>query len=142
MLSEPQPGQESPSARVERLVYFALLGALGAGLVRTMKDAVAVLRQASAPLGPIPGHIGRVAMYVGTEMEASGERGALDWSRSSATRKAVARRTSSPRPPTSARAAPGTTWRRFAMFARAGGLSPVQLRFVAGTRVERTCEST
>ena len=51
MLAEPQASQESQSARAERLVYFAVLGALEAGLVRTMKDAMTVLRQASAPLG-------------------------------------------------------------------------------------------
>jgi hypothetical protein len=53
MLAESQASQESPSAPAERLMYFALLGALEAGLVRTMKDAMTVLRQASAPLGPM-----------------------------------------------------------------------------------------
>ena len=52
-LAEPPAGQESASARAERLVYFALLGAMEAGLVRTMKDAMSVLRRASAPLGPM-----------------------------------------------------------------------------------------
>jgi hypothetical protein len=52
-LAEPQTSKESTSTRAERLVYFALLGALEAGLVRTMKDAVTVLRRASAPLGPM-----------------------------------------------------------------------------------------
>jgi hypothetical protein len=53
VLAEPREGEESPSARAERLVYFALLGALEAGLVSTMTDAMTVLRQASAPLGPM-----------------------------------------------------------------------------------------
>jgi hypothetical protein len=52
-LGESREGRESPSARAERRVYFALLGALEAGLVRTMEDAMTVLRQASAPLGPM-----------------------------------------------------------------------------------------
>jgi hypothetical protein len=38
--------------RPERLL-FALVGALDAGLVRTMEDAITVLRQASEPLGPM-----------------------------------------------------------------------------------------
>jgi hypothetical protein len=33
--------------------YFALVGALEAGLVRTAEDGLTVLRQASQPLGPI-----------------------------------------------------------------------------------------
>ncbi len=44
---------ESASAQTERLLYLALLGALEAGLVRTMEDALTVLRQASQPLGPM-----------------------------------------------------------------------------------------
>ena len=36
MLADPPASQESTSARAERLVYFALLGALEAGLVRTV----------------------------------------------------------------------------------------------------------
>ncbi len=52
-LAHPPASQESKSAQAERLVYFALLGALEAGLVRTMKDAMVVLRRASAPLGPM-----------------------------------------------------------------------------------------
>ena len=35
------------------MLYYALLGALEAGLVRTMKDAMTVLRRASTPLGPM-----------------------------------------------------------------------------------------
>jgi hypothetical protein len=44
---------ESVSAQAERLLYYALVGALEAGLVRTAEDALTVLRQASAPLGPM-----------------------------------------------------------------------------------------
>jgi hypothetical protein len=43
-ISEPQ---------AERHLYLALLGALEAGLVRTMEDAVTVLKRARAPLGPM-----------------------------------------------------------------------------------------
>jgi hypothetical protein len=52
-LELPRSRPESPSAHAERLLYLALLGALEAGLVKTMEDAVTVLRQASAPLGPM-----------------------------------------------------------------------------------------
>jgi hypothetical protein len=41
------------SAQAERLLYYALVGALEAGLVRTAEDALTVLRQASQPLGPM-----------------------------------------------------------------------------------------
>jgi hypothetical protein len=44
---------ESASAQAERVLYVALLGATGAGLVRTMEDALTILRQASKPLGPM-----------------------------------------------------------------------------------------
>jgi hypothetical protein len=47
--TEPEPA----SAHAERLLYFALVGALEAGLVRTAEDALTVLRQASQPLGPM-----------------------------------------------------------------------------------------
>jgi hypothetical protein len=47
--TEPEP----VSAEAERLLYFALVGAIEAGLVRTAEDALTVLRQASAPLGPM-----------------------------------------------------------------------------------------
>jgi hypothetical protein len=47
------PEPESVSAQAERLLYFALAGALEAGLVRTAEDALTVLRQASQPLGPM-----------------------------------------------------------------------------------------
>jgi hypothetical protein len=51
-----EPGgerHESASAQAERLLYYALVGALEAGLVRTAEDAMTVLRQASRPLGPM-----------------------------------------------------------------------------------------
>ena len=44
---------ESVSAQAKRLLCFALVGALEAGLVRTAEDALTVLRQASQPLGPM-----------------------------------------------------------------------------------------
>jgi hypothetical protein len=47
------PEPESVSAQAERLLYFALVGAFEAGLVRTAEDALTVLRQASQPLGPM-----------------------------------------------------------------------------------------
>ena len=47
------PEPESVSGQAERLLYYALVGALEAGLVRTAEDALTVLRQASQPLGPM-----------------------------------------------------------------------------------------
>jgi hypothetical protein len=44
---------KSVSAQAERLLYYALVGALEAGLVRTAEDTLTVLRQASQPLGPM-----------------------------------------------------------------------------------------
>jgi hypothetical protein len=52
-LEGPGARPESASAQAERLLYLALLGALEAGLVRTMEDTVTVLRHASQPLGPM-----------------------------------------------------------------------------------------
>jgi hypothetical protein len=52
-LEAPRARPESASAQAERMLYRTLLGAIEAGLVRTMEDAVTVLRQASKPLGPI-----------------------------------------------------------------------------------------
>src|SRR5262245_58085021 len=48
---ERGPEGETPSAEAERLPYYALTGAIEAGLVRTAENALTVLRQASAPLG-------------------------------------------------------------------------------------------
>jgi hypothetical protein len=47
------PEPEPVSAQAERLLYYALVGALEAGLVRTAEDALTVLRQANQPLGPM-----------------------------------------------------------------------------------------
>ena len=47
--TDPEP----VSAQAERLLYFALVGALEADLVRTAGDALTVLRPASQPLGPV-----------------------------------------------------------------------------------------
>jgi len=47
--ADPEP----VSAQAERLLYYALVGAIEAGPVRTAEDALTVLRQASAPLGPM-----------------------------------------------------------------------------------------
>ena len=41
------------SAQAERLLYFAMVGAIEVGLIRSAEDALTVLRQASAPLGPM-----------------------------------------------------------------------------------------
>jgi hypothetical protein len=43
----------STEAEAERLLYYSLVGALEAGLVRTAEDALTVLRQASQRLGPM-----------------------------------------------------------------------------------------
>ena len=48
-----RPDAEPVSAQAERLLYYALVGALEAGLVRTAEDALTVLRQATQPLGPM-----------------------------------------------------------------------------------------
>jgi|SRR5262245_56305956 hypothetical protein len=47
-----QPG-ESSSAEAERILYVTLMSAIDAGLLRTMEDALQVLRHASQPLGPM-----------------------------------------------------------------------------------------
>ena len=44
---------ESSSAEAERIVYFTLMSAIDAGLIKTMEDALQVLRHASQPLGPM-----------------------------------------------------------------------------------------
>ena len=48
----PKPG-ESSSAGAERILYFTLMSAIDAGLIRRMEDALQVLRHASRPLGPM-----------------------------------------------------------------------------------------
>jgi len=47
--TDPEP----VSAQAKRLLDYALVGALEAGLVRTAEDVLTVLRQASQPLGPM-----------------------------------------------------------------------------------------
>jgi hypothetical protein len=49
----PAPTRSQSAPQAERLLYYALVGALEAGLVRTAEDALTVLRQASQPLGPM-----------------------------------------------------------------------------------------
>ena len=51
-LEHPERG-ESQSARAERIVYFKLVSAIDDGLIRTMEDALRVLRHATEPLGPM-----------------------------------------------------------------------------------------
>jgi len=44
---------ESSGAEAERILYFTLMSAIDTGLIRTMEDALRVLRHASRPLGPM-----------------------------------------------------------------------------------------
>ena len=44
---------ESMSTQAKRPLYYALIGTLEEGLVRTAEDTLSVLRHASAPLGPM-----------------------------------------------------------------------------------------
>jgi hypothetical protein len=52
-LERPRHPNETVSAKAERILYFTLVSALEAALVRAMEDALHVLRQASHTLGPI-----------------------------------------------------------------------------------------
>jgi hypothetical protein len=52
-LEHPRKPGESSSAEAERILYFTLMSAIDAGLIRTMEDALKVLRRASQPLGPM-----------------------------------------------------------------------------------------
>src|SRR5262249_2899007 len=52
-LEQPPNAGESSSAEAERILYFTLMSALDAGLIKAMEDAVKVLRHASQPLGPM-----------------------------------------------------------------------------------------
>jgi hypothetical protein len=52
-LERPGEAGESSSAEAERILYFTLMSAIDAGLIRTMEDALRVLRHASRPLGPM-----------------------------------------------------------------------------------------
>ena len=52
-LERPGEAGESSSAEAERILYFTLMSLIDAGLLRTMEDAVQVMRHASQPLGPM-----------------------------------------------------------------------------------------
>ena len=52
-LEHPPKTGESTSAEAERILYFTLMSAIDAGLIKTMEDALQVLRHASQPLGPM-----------------------------------------------------------------------------------------
>jgi hypothetical protein len=52
-LERPGESNESSSAEAERILYFTLISAIDAGLIRTMEDALKMLRHASRPLGPM-----------------------------------------------------------------------------------------
>ena len=52
-LERPGEAGESSSAEAERILYFKMMSAVDAGLIRTMEDALRVLRHASQPLGPM-----------------------------------------------------------------------------------------
>jgi hypothetical protein len=52
-LSAPAKLANPPSAEAERILYFTLMRAIDDGLIRTMEDALRVLRHASQPLGPM-----------------------------------------------------------------------------------------
>jgi len=52
-LEQPPKTGESTSAEAERILYYTLVNAIDAGLIKTMEDAVTVLRHASQPLGPM-----------------------------------------------------------------------------------------
>ena len=52
-LEHPPKTGESSSAEAERILYFTLMSAIDAGLIKTMEDALKVLRHASQPLGPM-----------------------------------------------------------------------------------------
>ena len=64
---------ESVSAHAERLLYYALVGAIEAGLVRTAEDALTVLRQASRPTRADGRGLARAAgAAAGQRMKAGG----------------------------------------------------------------------
>jgi hypothetical protein len=52
-LERPGEPSESRSAEAERILYFTLMSAIDAGLIKTMEDALLVLGHASQPLGPM-----------------------------------------------------------------------------------------
>jgi hypothetical protein len=52
-LEHPGEFGESSGDEAERILYFTRMSAIDAGLIRTMEDALRVLRQASQPLRPM-----------------------------------------------------------------------------------------
>ena len=52
-LEHPGEAGESSGAEAERILYFTLMSAIDAGLIRTMEDALRILQQASQSLGPM-----------------------------------------------------------------------------------------
>jgi len=52
-LEHPPKSGESSSAEAERILYYTLMSAIDAELIKTMEDAVKVLRHARQPLGPM-----------------------------------------------------------------------------------------
>ena len=50
-LERPGEPGESSSAEAERILYYALMSAIDTGFIRTMEDALKVMRHASQPLG-------------------------------------------------------------------------------------------
>jgi len=52
-LERPVPIERVIEREAERILYFTLMSTIDAGLIRTMEDAVKVLRHASQPLGPM-----------------------------------------------------------------------------------------
>ena len=52
-LEHPPTTGESSSAEAERILYFTLMSALDAGLIKALEGTVKVLRDASQPLGPM-----------------------------------------------------------------------------------------
>ena len=52
-LERPGEAGESSSAEAERILYHTLMSAIDAGLIKTMEDALQVLRHASQPLEPM-----------------------------------------------------------------------------------------
>ena len=52
-LEHPPKTGESSSAEAERILYYTLMSAIDAGLIKAMEDALKVLHHASRPLGPM-----------------------------------------------------------------------------------------
>ena len=52
-LERPNEPGESSRAEAEGILYYTLMSAIDAGLMRTMEDTLQVLRHASQPLGPM-----------------------------------------------------------------------------------------